>query len=121
MNSVTRTKFLFRSLFYFHVVSATAEWMQLRENIQQWAAMIKATVADDCLVHIACLTYFSLRMTASEFRPANNYSIMCSLCWHLMLSLFLLLLLRNLLVFPRFFFSLCKSPGVTNVFFSSIN
>ena len=112
-NSVTRTKFLFHSLFYFHVVSATAEWMRLRENIQQSAAMIKARVADDRLVHIASLTSFSLRMTASEFRPDNNYSIMCSLCWHLMLSLFLLLLLRNLLVFPRycccFLFSLLKS------------
>lgn len=58
--------------FYFHVARATAEQIQLRENIQQWTAVIKTRVADDHLVHITGLISFSLRMTASEFRPANN-------------------------------------------------
>lgn len=58
--------------FYFHVARATAEQIQLRENIQQWTAVIKTRVGDDHLVHITGLISFSLRMTASEFRPANN-------------------------------------------------
>lgn len=76
----------FFSILYFHVVRATAGWVHLRENIQQWTVMMKTGVAD-CLDHITGLLVnlpFHLGwQPVNSGLPVIVELFICWLCWHL--------------------------------------